>query len=127
MKLSTRVSLVAALLVSGVSAQAACVYPQAPQNLPNGATATKEQMLAAKSSITDYQKAVEGAYLPCLDQEKNTAVAALELSDPEYATKKSAIEAIHAKKYNAAVDELTAVAGQFNEEIKAYKAKDAKQ
>jgi hypothetical protein len=126
MKLSTRVSLVAVLLASGVSAQAACVYPQAPQQMPNGATATKDQMLLAKTSISDYQKAVEGAYLPCLDQEKNTAVAALDPGDPDYATKKAAIEDMHAKKYNAAVDELTAVAGHFNDEIKAFKAQDAK-
>jgi hypothetical protein len=125
MKLSTRISLVAVLLASGVSAQAACVYPQAPQNLPNGATATKEQMLLAKTSITDYQKAVEGAYLPCLDQEKNASLAALDPADPDYAAKKTAIEDIHAKKYNAAVDELTAAAGRFNDEIKAFKAQDA--
>ena len=56
MKLSTRISLVAVLLASGVSAQAACTYPQAPQNLPNGGSATKEQMLAAQTTIKEYSK-----------------------------------------------------------------------
>jgi hypothetical protein len=50
MKLSTRISLVALLMASGVSAQAACVYPQAPQDLPNGASPTKGQMLAAQGT-----------------------------------------------------------------------------
>ena len=70
MKLSTRISLVAVLLASGVSAQAACVYPQAPQNLPNGATSTKDQMLAAQATIKEYSKSVQETYLPCLEQEK---------------------------------------------------------
>jgi hypothetical protein len=126
MKLSTRISILTVLLASGVSAHAACVYPQAPQSFPNGATATKDQMLAAKATVSEYQTAVEGTYLPCLDQEKAAALAALDLNDPEYAKKKLAVEDVHAKKYNAAVDELQAVAARFNDEIKAYKSKGEK-
>jgi hypothetical protein len=126
MKLTTRISLLAVLLASGVSAQAACVYPQAPQKLPNGATATKDEMLAAQKSVKEYQAAVEGTYLPCLEQEKNAAVAALDANDPEYAKKKAALDEVQAKKNNAAVDELQAVATRFNEEIKAYSAKNKK-
>jgi hypothetical protein len=126
MKLTTRISLLAVLLASGVSAHAACVYPQAPQKLPNGATATKDEMLAAQKSVKEYQTAVEGTYLPCLEQEKNAAVAALDANDPEYAKKKAALDEVQAKKNNAAVDELQAVATRFNEEIKAYSAKNKK-
>jgi hypothetical protein len=126
MKLLTRMSLVTVLLASGVSAHAACVYPQAPQKLPNGATATKEEMLAGQKTVKEYQAAVEGAYLPCLDQERNAAVAALDPNDPDYAKKKAALDEVQAKKNNAAVDELQAVATRFNEEIKAYTAKNKK-
>lgn len=122
MKMSTRLSLLAVMLASGISAHAACVYPQAPTTFPNGATATKEDMLAAQKSIKEYQAAVEGTYLPCLDQEKNAAVAALDPNDPDYAKKKASIEEVQVKKNNAAVDELQAVATRFNEEIKAYSA-----
>jgi hypothetical protein len=126
MKFTTRLSLVAVLLASGTAAQAACVYPQAPQQLPNGTKATKDQMLAAQTSVKEYQKAVEGTYLPCLDAEKSEALAALNPSDPEYAQKKAALEEVHAKKNNAAIDELQAVATRFNEEIKAYSAAQKK-
>ena len=40
-----------------------------------------------------------------------------------YAKKKAAIEDIHAKKHNAAVDELAAIAARWSDEIKAFKAK----
>ncbi len=126
MKISTRLSLLAVLLASGVSAHAACVYPQAPTKFPNGATATKDEMLAAQKSVKEYQAAVEGTYLPCLEQEKNAAVAALDPADPDLANKKQSIEGVWAKKNNAAVDELQAVALRFNDEIKAYSAAQKK-
>ena len=126
MKLSTRLYLLSVLAVAGVSAQAACVYPQAPQSLPNGATATKEQMLAGQAAVKEYQKGVEGTYLPCLDQEKAAAIAALDTTDAEYAQKKQAIEVLHGKKNNAAIDELQAVASRWNEEIKAYQTAQKK-
>jgi hypothetical protein len=69
---------------------------------------------------------VQETYLPCLQQEETDAIAALDPADPEFAQKKNAAEAIHAKKHNAALDELQALAARWNEEIKAFKAKDAK-
>lgn len=111
------------LLGFGVAASAACVYPQAPQKLPNGANATKEEMVAAQASVKEYKTAVEGDYLGCLEKEKTEAIAAIDPSDPEFEKKKSAVEAIHAKKHNAAVDELQATALRWNDEIKAFQAK----
>ena len=107
----------------GAAAQAACVYPQAPQNLPNGTTATKDEMLAAQSSIKAYRDQVEQVYLVCLEKEKSDAIAALDNTDAEYAQKKASIEDIQAKKNNAAVDELTALASPWSEESKAFNAK----
>jgi hypothetical protein len=127
MKRPIHVLLAVVLVLSGLAAHAGCVYPQAPQSLPNGSTATKDEMVAAKAKVTEYQTAVEGTYLPCLNKEKDEAIAALDPNDPQYAQQKVLLESVHAKKYNAAVDELTAVAGQFNDEIKAFKAKAAKQ
>jgi hypothetical protein len=108
----------------GASAEAACVYPQAPQKLPNGGTATKEEMLAAQGEVKEYSKTVQEVYLPCLEQEKTESVAALDTADPEYASKKAAIESMHAKKHNAALDELQAIAGRWGDELKAFSAKD---
>jgi hypothetical protein len=112
------------LLAAGAAAQAACVYPQAPQNFPNGATATKEEMLTAQQAVKAYSKEVQEVYLSCLEKEKDDSIAALDQSDAEaYAEKKKAIEDIHAKKHNAAVDELTAVAAHWSDEIKAFNLK----
>jgi hypothetical protein len=126
MKLSTTLLALPILLACGAAAEAACVYPQAPQSLPNGTQATKEDMLAAQAQVKEYSKNVQEVYLPCLEQEKTAAVAALDNTDAEYTAKVAAIEAVHAKKHNAALDELTALAARWNEERKAYSAAQAK-
>lgn len=120
MKLPIRITLAAVLVASGFAAHAACVYPQAPQNIPNGAAATKDQMLAAQATIKEYSKAVQDVYLPCLDTELAAQVAALDPADPERAQKELALKSMQAKKHNAALDELTAIAGRWSEEIKAF-------
>lgn len=120
MKLSIRLCFATALFALGTAAHAACVYPQAPQNLPNGATATKDQMMAAQAQVKEYANAVQNVYLACLEKEKQDAVSLLDPADPEFAQKKLALESIQAKKHNAALDELTAIAGRWSEEIKAF-------
>jgi hypothetical protein len=126
MKLLTAAVLPLLLILGSAANAAACVYPQAPAKLPNGASATKDEMMAANALMKDYSKAVQEVYLPCLEKEQNDAIAALDAADPEYAKKKDAAEAIHAKKHNAALDELQAIATRWSDEIKAFKAKDAK-
>jgi len=108
------------LLLSAAVANADCVYPQAPQSLPNGGKATKEEMLDAQKQVKEYSAAVQETYLPCLDKEKSDYLAALDNMDPQYTTKKNSIEDVHAKKHNAALDELQAVAGRWSEELKAF-------
>jgi hypothetical protein len=120
MKRSTSLLALPLLLAFGASAHAACVYPQAPQALPNGAKATKEEMLAAQGQVKEYSKTVQETYLPCLETEKNESITALDNMDPEYTAKKAAIESVHSKKHNAALDELQAVADRWNTERKAF-------
>jgi len=114
--------LIPLLLLGATVASADCVYPQAPQALPNGAKATKDEMLAAQSQVKEYSAAVQEKYLPCLEKEKADYTAALDNMDPEYTAKKTAIDDVHAKKHNAALDELQAVAARWSEELKAFKA-----
>jgi hypothetical protein len=123
MKLKFALSAAPFLLALGFAANAACVYPQAPQNVPNGKTATKDEMMAAQAAIKAYRDQVEQVYLVCLEKEKSDSIAALDSADEQYAQKKASIEDIQAKKNNAAVDELTALATRWSEEIKAFKAK----
>jgi hypothetical protein len=120
MKLFLALLIAPLALGSGMTAGAICVYPQAPQNLPNGATADKPTMLAAQAAVKEYSQAVQGTYLPCLEQEKNDSIAALDPADPDFEKKKKTLESIHAKKHNAAMDELQATANTWSEEIKAF-------
>jgi hypothetical protein len=126
MKCSTVLAVVPLLFALGATAEAACVYPQAPQNLPNGNTATEAEMKTANGQVKQYMSEVQEKYLKCLDDEKTQQINALDPSDPELAAKKAQIEAIQAKKNNAAVDELQALATRWNGEIKAFKEKAGK-
>ena len=113
------------LAVTGLAqAQTACVYPQAPQTFLDGATAPKEDMVTGQASIKTYASAVQETYLPCLEKEKVDSIAKLDAADAAYAQKKLALEEIHAKKHNAALDELQAVADRWKEEITEFKARD---
>jgi hypothetical protein len=129
MKPASLAAIVSLMLAASgvVHAQSACVYPQAPQTFPDGATASKEEMLTTQTTIKSYQTAVEQTYLPCLEKEKNDALAKLDAADEAYAHKKTALEEIHAKKHNAALDELQAVADRWKEEITEFKARDNKE
>jgi hypothetical protein len=86
------------LATGGVQAQTACVYPQAPQTFPDGATAPKEDMVAGQATVKAYASSVQETYLPCLEKEKVDSIAKLDTADEAYAQKKLALEEIHAKK-----------------------------
>ena len=109
-----------ALLLAAPLAQAACPYPKAPSALPDGATASKDEMMAGKASITQFNAEVE-AYNACLDTELQAQLADASLTDDQ----KKNLQSMSNAKHDAAVDELTALAARFNEQVKAYKAKVA--
>jgi len=110
-------------LGAAVHAQAACVYPRPPDAPPDGNTATRDQMIAAKHDFDRYNGEMN-VYLDCLKLETDAAMP----KDPSKLTsdeKKKAEEQqkILAQKNNAAVDELQAVVGKFNEQLKIFKAR----
>ena len=125
MKLLTALAIAPFLLALNVAAEAACVYPQAPQTLPNGNSASKDEMLAAQGLVKEYVKNVQETDLPCLEKEKTAAAGALDNMDPEYTAKKASIDAIHAKKHNAALDEVQAFVDRWNAEKKAFSDKQS--
>lgn len=93
----------------------ACDYPNRA-DIPNGTSASKEEMLAGQSSIKAYMAAMD-EYLACIDQLEKDAVAALDdPSDDELASREAAMT----KKYNAAVEEMELTAALFNEQVRAY-------
>ena len=92
---------------------AECDYPKMNFVIPNGATATMENMVAGQSNFKSYNADME-TYLACLDSELSKASKDLD----NYLD----IQDFSDSKYNAAVDELGEAANQWNEAVRAYKA-----
>lgn len=109
-----------ACLAAG-SAQAICIYPRAPEHVPDGKTATYEEMVAAQQAVKQFNENVT-AYNACLDME----MLSLEQSGQFDANRLLELRSMQAKKNNAAVDEVQAVADQFNEQLRIFKARDKK-
>ena len=86
---------VAILCAMGSTPLIACEKPKAPSSIPDGATASKEDMLAAKKAVDAFRSGMD-EYLAC---EKNFA------------------------NLDAAQNELSKVADRFNLQIRAFKAK----
>jgi hypothetical protein len=119
MKALLAIALTAAL--SG-AAYADCPYPAAPTNLPDGRTATMEDMLAGQKSVKEYQKAID-AYVACIDKELDDTIA--KGGDSMKPQQKTDLQKMEAQKHNAAVDQEQSVADRFNEQVKAFKARSA--
>jgi hypothetical protein len=119
-------SLLAAAIAAVALAPAAyadCSYPPAPSHIPDGNTATLKEMLAAMQQVSAYNKAMT-AYLSCIKLERDSRVATAGATLTKQ--QKQELEAIEIQKNNAAVDQLHAVADQFNAQVKIFKARDKK-
>ncbi|MEQ9464248.1 MAG: hypothetical protein RJQ10_11355 [Haliea sp.] len=113
-------SLLAVLALGSSMAMAECVQPEAP-DLPDGASATMDEMIAGQQAVKTFQ-AANLEYMSCLEGEFTAAKTAIEggkAEDPK------ALQAVYEKSidaYNSAVSTEEAVAGQFNTEIREYRA-----
>ena len=54
-------------LLMAAAANAECTYPKEPSNMPDGATATQDEMVAGMKAVKEYNAQVT-AYLSCLDR-----------------------------------------------------------
>jgi len=120
MKALYSIALIAALAAG--NAYAACTYPAPPAKLPDGATATRDEMLAGKKLVTEFDNAI-GEYNTCLQKEADEAVAKLTGEDKEKEAKKAEIQKMADQKHNAAVEADEQIATRFNEQLRAYNAK----
>jgi hypothetical protein len=120
MKIRVLSGLVLAALFAVGHANAECVYPKAPTSMPDGKTATEEEMIAGMKAVKEYNAAVT-AYLNCLETEMQARIT--EAGPDAPADQIVQIKSIHSKRHNAAVEELEAHAARFNEQVRAYKAR----
>ncbi len=113
---------VAALAAAPVYAD--CSYPKAPDKLPDGSTATLQEMIAGQQAVKQFDKDIM-AYTNCIHLEHDTAVGTLDtkLTDAQKAARQKELDNLETQKHNAAVDEDQSVAGRFNEQIRVFKAK----
>jgi hypothetical protein len=113
-------SLVAALAAAPIYAD--CPPPNDAIKIPDGATATKDQMLAAQHAIKDADAAI-AAFADCLRDEQDAKIAAG--GDKMKDAEKLKISAEYVNRQNVEVEKLQKLADQFNVELHAYKAKVA--
>jgi hypothetical protein len=109
--------------LTAARAYADCPYPTPPEKIPDGNTASLSDMVAVKKAVTEYDAAI-GSYLECIKKEHADAVA--KAGDKLTDKQRDDLEHIETQRHNAAVAQLQSVADHFNEQVRAYKAKNAK-
>ncbi|MDE1147053.1 MAG: hypothetical protein PW843_10605 [Azospirillaceae bacterium] len=87
------------LFVAG-PALAECASKANPPTIPDGASASTEQMTSANASVKGYMADMQD-FLKCMENDKASGSA----------------------KYNAAVDQMQGIANEFNKQLRAFKSK----
>jgi len=116
-------SLAALAVLAAAPVHADCSYPTPPEKIPDGNTATLEDMVTAQKAVKDYDKAIT-AYLSCIKLEHDDAVT--KGGDKLTKEQLADLERVENQKHNAAVDQLQGIADRFNDQVKVYKAKNDK-
>jgi predicted transglutaminase-like cysteine proteinase len=99
--------LSAACAVSFQAHADTCRLPPAPSKIPDGSTATQQEMITAMETIKQYNSDVQ-TYLKCLDFE---------------ARQNQLNSADQMNLHNTAVEQLTRIADKFNAQVKTFKSK----
>jgi hypothetical protein len=107
-----------ATLGAATASDAACTYPTAPNHIPDGKTAAKEDMLAAQTAVKQFMADMD-VYLKCVDQENPPPAPGAPLTE-EQKKAQDAQERVRVQKHNAAVADMESVADRFNTQRKAY-------
>ncbi len=101
-------AILSAACAVGLQAHAdQCRLPPAPSKIPDGSSASQQEMITAMETIKQYNNDVQ-TYLKCLDFEARQN----QLSPGDQTS-----------LHNAAVDQLTKVADEFNEQVRTFKSK----
>jgi hypothetical protein len=94
-------------IVAALPAYAECVLPPAPSKIPDGTSASEQEMVTAMKTLKQYNGDVT-VYLKCLEFEAKQN--RLSTSEQE-------------KRHNAALSQLEKIAAQFNEQVRVFKNK----
>lgn len=102
------------ILVAGLlafEAEAACEMPSLVRTIPEGATATEEELLSAQTEIQAYVAAMD-RYIACSNEE-------IEATGPD-----ATADFLYwmSARVQSARNEVDAVAQKYNEQVKAFRA-----
>ena len=118
-------SVIATVLFALPAFGFACEYPERP-TLPDGSSASKEQMIAAQTSVKAFLAAVD-EYLTCIEEEEKDAIAALpeiDESDEEAVKGREAEikrrDDLLSKRFEAANEEKFLFGEKWNQQVRAY-------
>ena len=123
MKALLSLTLIAALAAGNVWAGEGCSYPKGPEKIPDGNTATLQEMLDTQKAVKLFDANV-GLYQTCLDTETAAGIAAQ--GDKITEERRKEMLRITVQKQNAAAQEVEALAARFNDQLKVYKEKNKK-
>ena len=87
--------------------------------MPDGSTASKDELIAAKNSVQDFMAKVD-EYLNCIEGEEKAAVEAMDNPSEEERQRR---ESMLNMKFDAANEEKALLGEKFNQEIRAFNAK----
>ena len=118
-------SVIATILFALPAFGFACEYPERP-TLPDGSSASKDQMIAAQTSVKAFLAAVD-EYLTCIEEEEKDAMAALpeiDESDEEAVKGREAElkrrDDLLSKRFDAANEEKFLFGEKWNQQVRAY-------
>lgn len=95
----------------------ACEYPERP-DLPDGSTASKDEMIAAQKAVKAFLADVD-EYLTCIEKEEKDAIAAMDNPDEETIKRR---DDLLSKRFDAANEEKFLFGEQWNQQVRAYNA-----
>ena len=118
--MNTAKSLLALLALGSSMAMAECMQPESP-TLPDGSSATMDDMIAGQQAVKAFQ-AANLEYMGCLETQFTAAKKTIEEGKASDAEALKAAYEKDVEAYNEAVSAEEALAGQFNTEIREFRA-----
>ena len=100
----------------------ACEYPERPA-LPDGAVASKDDMIAAQTAVKAFLAAID-EYLDCIEQVEKDAIAAMDNPDEEAIKRR---DELLSKRFDAANEEKFLFGEKWNQQVRAYNARKSEQ
>lgn len=107
-----------------VALGADCAAPERLWDFPDGASASKEEMLEGQAQVKEYMGEAQ-AYVDCMDAAEEKEVARMERMDDSQRKQKLGELRRARKERNHVVEQMQAVAEEFNREIDAYQTQQA--